>query len=293
MSVPTGYLKHASGEITFDPDEEVQSVVRLAFEEFDRLGTWHGVLRSLATKGVQIGVRRRIRPDIGKLEWHPLHRQSVLNILRNPIYAGAYVYGRRRTDPRRQKPGRPATGKTPFLPPEQWHACLKDRFPAYITWEHYEQNQRSLKESRDRSRRNGSHGESQALLSGVVTCARCGYRMSTQYHRARNGRRYTRYVCNHAAGSRGADVCSGLTSGPLDDAISQLTLAALKPTALEMSMRVSEEIERERAKADDLWRKRLQRARYEVERAERQYQAVEPENRLVARSLERAWEEKL
>jgi hypothetical protein len=90
-----------------------------------------------------------------------------------------------------------------------------------------------------------------------------------------------------------APVCSGLSPAALDDAISQLALGELKPAALEMSMRVSEEIERERARTDALWRKRLQRARHEVERAERQYQAVEPENRLVARSLERAWEDKL
>src|SRR5215210_8743143 len=110
--------------------------------------------------------------------------------------------------------------------------------------------------------------------------------MCTQHQRSANGRRYSRYVCNQAAARRGLEVCSGLSSRALDDAISQLALDALKPAALEVSMRVSEEIERERAKTDALWRKRLQRARYEVERAERQYQVVEPENRLVVRSLE-------
>jgi DNA invertase Pin-like site-specific DNA recombinase len=293
MSVPTGYLKHAGGEVTLDPDEEVQSVVRLVFEEFDRIGTLHGVLRSLATKGAQIGVRRRVRPDIGKLEWHRPQRQMIWNILRNPIYAGAYAYGRRRTDPRRQKPGRPATGKTPYLPPEQWHALVRDRFPVYITWEQFEQNQRKLSANRDRAPRGGTYSNSPALLSGLVTCARCKFRLSTQYQRARSGRRHARYVCNHAATAHGAPVCSGLSAAGLDEAISQLALRALEPAALEMSMRVSEEIERERARTDALWRKRLQRARYDVERAERQYQAVEPENRLVARSLERAWEEKL
>lgn len=293
MSVPTGYLRRTSGEITLDPDEEVQNVVRLVFEEFDRVGTLHGVLRSLVTKGAQIGVRRRVRPDIGKLEWHAPHRQSVMNILRNPIYAGAYVYGRRRTDPRRQKPGRPATGKTPFLPPEQWHACVRDRLPAYITWDHYEQNQRKLKANRERTPGNSTVGSSPALLSGLVACARCRHKMATQHQRSQNGKRYSRYVCNHGAATRGLPVCSGLSARALDDAVSQLALDALKPAALEVSMRVAEDIERERARADALWQKRLQRVRYEVDRAERQYQAVEPENRLVARSLERAWEENL
>src|SRR5262249_14806608 len=121
----------------------------------------------------------------------------------------------------------------------------------------------------------------------------CNYRTSTLYQKSKNGQRYARYTCNHGHGAFGTPVCSGMSASPIDDAVSQLALAALKPAALEMSMRVSEEIERERAKADALWRKRLERARFEVDRAERQYHAVEPENRLVARSLERAWEEKL
>lgn len=291
VPVPTGYLRQPSGEVILDPDEEVQLAVRTVFEEFDRLGTAHGVLRSLARRNAQIGVRRRTRPDLGRLEWHAPHRGMVINILRHPIYAGAYAYGRRQTDPRRQQPGRPATGRTPLLPPEQWQVCLQDRFPAYISWEHYERNQMRLNANRQAVRaepRNGS-----ALLSGLVVCGHCGYRMSVQYGRSARGRLYARYVCAHAAAARGEAVCSGLSAARLDEVISDLTLTALQPAALELSLRVSAEIEEERCKADSVWQKRLQRARYEAERAERQYHAVEPENRLVARNLERAWEEKL
>src|SRR5581483_8596969 len=153
--------------------------------------------------GVQIGIRKRTRPDIGKLVWHVPHRGMVLNILRNPIYAGAYVYGRRRTDPRRQQPGRPASGRTPFLPPERWQVWLRDRFPAYITWEHYEQIQQKMKLNRERSVRNGAYGNGAALLSGIVMCGRCNFRMNTLYQKSKNGHRYARYVCNHAYGSHG------------------------------------------------------------------------------------------
>jgi len=291
VPVPTGYLRQPSGEVTLDPDEEVQLAVRTVFEEYDRLGTAHGVLRSLARKNVQIGIRRRTRPDLGRLEWHAPHRGMVLNVLRNPIYAGAYAYGRRQTDPRRQQPGRPATGRTPLLPPEQWQVCLRDRLPAYISWEHYERNQMRLDANRQSMRaepRNGS-----ALLSGLVVCGHCGYRMSVQYGQSAHGKPYARYVCAHAAAARGEAVCSGLSAARLDEVISELTLMALEPAALELSMRVSAEIEQERRKGESVWQKRLQRARYEAERAERQYHAVEPENRLVARNLERAWEEKL
>jgi DNA invertase Pin-like site-specific DNA recombinase len=290
--VPTGYLLHPTGEITLDPDEEVQSAVRAVFDEFDRAGTIHGVLRALVSQGVQLGIRSRMRADRGDLAWHRAHRGMIINILRNPIYAGAYVYGRRRVDPRRQQPGRPATGRTSLLPPTEWHVCMQDRLPAYITWEHYERNQMRLNANRERHR-GGHPGNGPALLASLVVCGRCGYRMAVQYTKSANGRRYARYVCAHAAATRGEPICSGLTAGPLDDLIASLTLRALEPAALEMSLQVSADLERERQKAEGLWQKRLQRARYEAQRAERQYQAVEPENRLVARTLERAWEEKL
>jgi DNA invertase Pin-like site-specific DNA recombinase len=292
LSLPTGYVRSPAGEVVFDPDEEVQAAVRGVFEEYERLGSVHGVLRVLVERDVQIGVRRRVRPNLGTLEWHRVHRGMVVHILRHPIYAGAYAYGRRRVDPRRQHPGRPATGRTPLLPPSDWLVCLRDRVPAYISWAQYERNQQWLDATRERHTygppRNGP-----ALLSGLIVCGRCGYRMSTQYGKSANGRRYARYVCSHAAAARGEAVCSSLSIAPLDDLITALTLRAVEPAALEISLRVSEHLEHERAKADALWAKRLQRARYEAERAARQYQAVEPENRLVARTLERAWEEKL
>jgi hypothetical protein len=178
-----------------------------------------------------------------------------------------------------------------LLPPEQWQVCLRDRIPAYISWEQYERNLARLTTNRkgpwSSMSRNGS-----ALLPGLVVCGRCGYRMSVQYS-TRNGHSYPRYVCSHEASAHGATVCCGLAGSGLDLAVSELALDALAPAALEVSMKVSEQLEREREKAERLWQQRLQRARYDVERAERQYHAVEPENRLVARTLEKAWEEKL
>jgi len=291
VPVPTGYLRQPTGDVILDPDEEVQLAVRLVFEGFDRIGTVHGVLRDLAAKEVQIGVRSRMRSDLGRLEWRPPHQGMIRNILRNPIYAGAYAYGRRQTDPRRQLPGRPATGRTPLLPPEQWQVCLRDRLPAYISWQQYEHNQMRLNANRDGQRRGPRNGW--ALLGGLVVCGHCGYRMSVQYGQSRKGRPYARYVCGHAASHWGGAVCSSLSATRLDAVISELTLKALEPAALELSLRASAEIEQERTKAEALRQKRLQRARYEAERAERQYHAVEPENRLVVRTLEQAWEEKL
>jgi DNA invertase Pin-like site-specific DNA recombinase len=292
MPVPTGYLRTLAGEVTLDPDEEVQAAVRCVFDAFERCGTIHSTLRALVRQGVHLGVRRRTRPALGRLEWHGVHRGMLINMLRHPIYAGAYAYGRRRLDPRRQQPGRPATGRITVLAAAQWHVCLRDRLPAYITWEQYERTQVRLKTNRERHPA-ASAGSGSALLAGLVVCGRCGYRMSVQYSKSANGRRYARYVCGHLAATRGAAVCCGLSAPPVDAEIAALALRAMEPAALEVSLQVSEAIEHERRQSDALWQKRLQRARYEAERAERQYHAVEPENRLVARTLERAWEEKL
>jgi DNA invertase Pin-like site-specific DNA recombinase len=291
--VPTGYLRKLSGEVVIDPDEEVREAVRSIFSAFERIGTIHGVLEHLVKQKIQVGIRLRTGPDIGHLVWRRLHRGMLLNILRNPIYAGAYAYGRRRTDPRRQQPGRRATGRTPLLPPAEWQACLHDRLPAYISWDDFMRNQTRLDQNRAQSQTRSTPRNGSALLAGLVTCGRCGYRMTVQYSRARNGNQYARYVCSHANVSYGEPACSALSAPRLDEIASDLVLTALAPAALEVSLRVSHQIESDRAKSAALWQKRLGRARYEAERAERQYNAVEPENRLVARTLERAWEEKL
>lgn len=291
--VPTGYMRTASGEVVLDPDEEVRAVVRLVFSEFERIGSVHGVLKELMKHQVQIGVRTQAGPDVGKLTWRRPHQGMVASILKNPIYAGAYVYGRRRTDPKKQQPGRPASGRTSLLPLQEWQVFLPDRLPAYISWEQYERTQTRLNENRLRAGGTGSMRNGTALLQGLVVCRKCNYRMSVQYTQPRSGGCYGRYVCSHNDTSFGGPVCSSLSAAPLDAVVTRLVLAALAPAALEISLKVAREVERERAKLDEVWRKRRERARYEVERAERQYQEVEPENRLVARTLERHWEEKL
>lgn len=289
--VPSGYVLQASGEVVLDPDESVRAVVRFIFEQFERLGTAHAVLHAMVEQELQIGVRRRTGADRGGLEWHRPHRGMVINVLRNPIYAGAYVYGRRRTDPRRQQPGRPATGRTPLVEPEDWQACVRDHFPAYITWEQFERNQARLKANRKLlsavAVRSGT-----ALLQGLVKCGRCNLGMTVQYAKYK-GRVYPRYVCSQDACHHGVPVCTTISATCVDRAISAEALAALAPAALEISLRVRANLEQQRTQQESLRQQRLERARYEADRAERQYRSVEPENRLVARTLERAWEEAL
>ncbi|WP_438027659.1 recombinase family protein [Sorangium sp. So ce233] len=291
--VPSGYLLQASGEVVLDPDESVRAVVRFIFEQFERLGNVRAVLCAMVEQGLQIGVRRRTGADRGGLEWHRPHRGMVANILRNPIYAGAYVYGRRKTDPRRQQPGRRATGRTPFVEPADWQACVRDRLPAYISWEQFERNQLRLKANRTQAA-SGAVRRGSALLQGLVKCGRCNVRMSVQYASCKkNGRLYPRYVCNDESAHHGGRLCTSISGPCVDRVVTALALSALTPAALEISLRVRADLEQQRAQQEALWQQRLERARYEAERAARQYRSVEPENRLVARTLERSWEDAL
>src|SRR3954468_24196893 len=149
-SVPTGYVKSPAGEVTLDPDEQAQGVIRSIFDEFDRRGTVHGVLRSLIAHGIRLPVRAQGGPNRGQLEWRAPYRETVRHILRHPMYAGAYQYGVRPTDARRQTPGQPRGGGGSGLAAEECLVFVKERFPAYISWERFESNQARLAASRAR-----------------------------------------------------------------------------------------------------------------------------------------------
>ncbi len=185
------------------------------------------------------------------------------------------------------RPGRPATGRT-VAPMEQWEVLLKDQWPVYISWAQYEQNLKQLKANTAQSMGTPRRGPS--LLSGLLICGRCGLRMATRYS---NNGHSLRYSCSCMAVDYAAPYCQSLVGSPLDELITREVFRALTPAALEISLKVAEDLEHERAQHLGLWKQRLERARYEVERAWRQYNAVEPENRLVARTLEKQWEQAL
>jgi DNA invertase Pin-like site-specific DNA recombinase len=287
--LPIGYVRCPSGEVAFDPDEQVQHVVRLVFRKFEELGTLHAVLRYLVQQGIQLGVRVRAGPAKGELEWRRPTRMTLQNLLRNPLYAGAYAYGRRPVDPRRQQPGRPSTGRV-VAEPAAWRVLLKDRLPAYITWDQYERNLARLRANQARAATIGAVRPGAGLLVGLVVCGHCGHRLTMRY-----GGRAQRptYVCARLHTDYGAALCQQLAGPCLDGFVSEQVLAALAPAALELSLEAAQHLERERANLAQLWQQRRERAAYEAERVARQYRLIEPENRLVARQLEREWEAKL
>ena len=282
--VPMGYVRRPSGEVTFDPDEQAQTTIRLVFDLFDRFRTVGKVMTYLVEHDIRMPVRARNGPQKGDLEWRRVNRASLRNLFANPIYAGVYAYGVRAVDKRRQKPGRPGTGRRSPRAGEA-EIFLPNCLPAYISFERYRRNQTQLQSNR--AAWGGAPRAGTALLSGVLVCGRCGLRMQAQYN---NNGHAARYVCPSMKSSYGEAFCQSLKARPLDDLIASLVLEAMTPAAIEASVALAENLEAERAAIDRHWRQRLERAGYEVERARRQYAAVEPENRLVARTLERAWE---
>ena len=281
FNLPRGYVRSRAGEIVFDSDEQVQATIRLVFDTFERRRTINGVLAHLVAHDIQLPRRVRAGAAKGDLEWHAPNRLTLSEMLQSPLYAGAYAYGRRRVDPRRQKPGRPGTGQKASSPA----VLIKNRWPAYISWEAYERNLEQIVANRSAQR--GIPRGGPALLAGLIVCGRCGQRMAAQYP---NGGRFRRYCCSRLAMNYGAPLCQSLSGRALDALVGELMLQALAPAALEVSLHLAEDLEMERTALHRQWRQRLERARYEVERSQRQYDAVEPENRLVVRTLEQRWE---
>ncbi len=287
MAVPMGYARRPSGEVILDPDEQARATIALVFAQFERCGTINGVLQYLVRHQIQLPHRVRLGLRQGDLDWRRPNRTTLSNLLHHPIYAGAYAYGRRPMDPRRQQPGCPATGRR-VATPEECAVLIQDRLPAYISWAQFERNQAQL--AANQTAHLGPVRAGPSLLSGLAICGRCGLRMAAVYTNS-GGR--LRYDCSRMAVDYGEPRCQSLVGRVLDDWVSTQVLRALEPAALEISLRVATDLEDERQHLHHHWRQRLERARYQVERTARQYQAVEPEHRLVARTLERQWEEAL
>lgn len=284
-----GYVREPGRGLAFDPDEQAQAVVRLVFDQFDRQGSLHGLLRYLVHHGIRLPVRPHFGPNRGKLEWHRPNRETLQNMLHHPVYAGYYRHGHRALDPRRKVAGRPGTGRT-IHKPDDCSVLLEGRCPAYITPERFWANQERLAANRARAEAAGAVRQGPSLLGGILRCGRCGQRMMVAY----GGRASRlRYSCGRAMVEYAEPLCQGLAGRVLDDLVAAQVLAALEPAALELSLAAADDIQRERARLHQNWQQQVERARYEAERARRQHDAVEPENRLVARELERRWEEAL
>jgi hypothetical protein len=285
IGLPRGYVQRPSGEVALDPDEGVRSVIRLVFDIFERRRSIRGVLTYLVDHDIALPDRARSGPCKGEVRWNRPNHATVADMLRHPAYAGAYVYGRRRMERRAVLPGRPHSGRRFIRAPEGWAVLRRDCWPAYIDWETYTRNQEQM--AANRAKHDGVPRGGHALLGGLVHCGRCGRRMTLGYH---NNGREARYGCSAEAVTFAGPRCQSVSAAPVDEAVGRLILAALTPPALEVSLQLAEDVELERAARRRHWAERLERARYETALARRRYEAVDPDMRLVARTLEREWE---
>jgi hypothetical protein len=210
-------------------------------------------------------------------------------MLRNPAYAGIYAYGRSRTDRSRRLPGHEHCGRVRALDAGQWLVRIEGALPAYISLGQYERNQARLAANRARAESLGAPREGPALLGGLVVCGICGHRMQVNYETSGQGLT-GRYCCQRRHHTYGEPRCQQMAAPFLDDHVVMQALSALAPAALELSVTAAAQVEARRAEVDRIWRQRLERADFACDRARRQYQLAEPENRLVARQLEREWE---
>jgi DNA invertase Pin-like site-specific DNA recombinase len=283
---PNGYIVGPDHKLQIDPDQEVQQRLRLIFEQFDKLGSVTGVLRYLRENRLDLPLRNRFGDKAGVLQWRTPTREKLRVILRHPAYAGAFTWGRRGQVRAKVIEGRRGTGRVE-CEPDKCSVFLRDNHDAYITWEQYQTNRERLRTQRQRGPIPGPARLTKATLAGLVVCGCCGARVQTRYTRS------LRYQCQHQAFDTDAKACPSFAGESLEQLVREQVLQLMTPAGLELCLHAQENCDRERATLEKSWKLRLERAQQEIDRTFRQYDAVEPENRMVARTLEKAWEEKL
>jgi DNA invertase Pin-like site-specific DNA recombinase len=286
-SVPMGYVRVGNG-VELDPDQQARTVMHLIFDKFDDLGSLYGLFQYLVRNDIRLPIRARSGPNKGQLDWRRASLPTLNQVLHHPIYAGAYAHGRRPVDPKRSYPnGRRRTQN--WLPMAQWQVLIQDHLPAYISWARYLDNLARLKHNQTGPNSPGSPREGCALLPGLLVCGGCGRKMKVSYRT--QYRAY--YSCMRHLMEGTEQACYGLQARVLDELIAQQVLWAVQPAALELSLQACADIARERERLHTHWQQTLQRAQYDVDLAQRRYQAVDPAHRLVASTLERQWEQAL
>jgi len=277
---PVGYVLGDTGLPELDPDVSARHVMRMFFDLFESLGSGNGLFHHLVAHNITLP----FRDFSGRLNWHFPGYTTIGEILRNPLYAGAYGYARKTNYSKRT-----STPEQPkYLPPEQWKVFIKDCHPAYITWEQYEKNRQRISDNRScGGNGTGPTRGGSALLGGILFCGHCQWRMSASY--AASG--HATYDCARHLKKVGAHPCHTLiASKTIDTFVSEKVLEALSPAGVELSMRVVEDEVSRREQLETLHLHRVEQAAYAADLAERRYKEVDPGNRLVAATLEREWD---
>jgi len=283
LRLPVGYRRLGDGTVVLDPEEQVRQTLARILDRFAVLRNARAVQRELNAQRLQMPRLIQAGADAGKLVWVQPTYQMIQQVLTSPVYAGMFVYGRRKLE---MTPGDPPVMAERRRPVEEWDITVPDVYPAYLSYDQYLRNRQQLRDNMYNfaKKGRGAPRNGMALLQGLVLCGVCGRRMTVSH-----GREYRRYECRRAQLDYAAAPCQAFPVRHLDAAVAAVFLDAVQPAALGTALEAFAVMERERRDLDRHWQLRIERARYEAERAQRQYDAVEPENRSVARSLEARW----
>ena len=288
--LPTGFVwGDADGEVLLHPDEAVVTAIRTIFDRFAEMGSARRVWLWLRDRGLRLPLQMHAHAEI---RWVDASYHAVHQVLANPVYAGAYVYGKTRTQVTLDAAG-VRKKRIRQLPREEWQVLIKEYHAGYIDWPTYEANQRRItKNTRPGPHKvGGAVREGSALLQGLASCGHCGRRLRTHY----TGRTSSPgYHCSgeHLVEGRGS-YCLNIGAVQIDTAVARAFIAALEPVRIAATLAAAEQLEVDREASLKHWRLGVERAQYAADLAERRYRAVDPDNRLVARGLEKAWEESL
>jgi DNA invertase Pin-like site-specific DNA recombinase len=292
--LPVGFVHDEAGSIVFDPDRQVRHVVRFLFDSFRQTGSGYGVVHRFSKAGLQFPKRAYGGAWNGCLIWGRLTGSRVLGVLKNPVYAGAYVHGRYQSV-KEITPDGTLCAKVKKMPISEWTVLIRDHHEAYISWEEFMTNEQLLERNRTNAKDTllgGAAREGLALLQGLLLCAHCGRRITVRYKG--NGGIYPTYECNwrrrEALSSHG---CLHLRCDLADQPIVSRVLEVIRPKQIEIAIKAMEELQRRQNSIDTQWRMKIERAQYETHLAQRRYEEVDPANRLVAATLERRWNEAL
>lgn len=280
QTLPTGLVRDPSGRVVKHPDREVQSRTELVFSTFLRVGSVTKVVRYLNEQHLRLP-RRNYWGDI---VWRTPTIATIATVLKNPAYAGAFVYGRTRTVLSKPTAARRTPQRRPMT---EWRIVIRDKYPAYIDWATFEKIQVMIRDNYsdyDKNKTRGVPRPGQALLHGLVYCGECGHKMCVQYKHG------TRYICNSLRQKYQVPVCQCLTGDPIDAAVVSNFFAALSPMELDLYEQAQTATDREQEQVRRAHEQQLERLRYQARLAERQYQKSDPDNRLVTAELEKRWE---
>lgn len=287
LRLPVGYRRLSDGTVVQDPDEHVRSTLALIFTQFSVLHTARGVQRYFLAHALQMPRFAQTGPESGRVSWVKPTYQMIHLTLTNPAYAGLFVYGRR---VQRLEPGDPPHAHLQRQARDAWEIVVPDIYPGYISLAQYDANREVLMANRYNfsKRGGGAPREGPGLLVGIVVCGRCGRRMSPSY-----GSDHHVYHCRRQKMTYDEPLCQTFPLRHLDTVVRDAFFAAMQPAELETVLTALAAVEQERQVLDRQWQLRLERARYTAALAQRQYDACDPDNRLVARALETRWNEAL